>query len=91
MEKGEKFLPIGTVVMLEGGTKKLMITGFCVIPDEKKQVYDYVGCLYPEGMVSSKQHGLFNHNQCNSITNHCNQFRTTGTSCSVCIWIPFTF
>ena len=40
----EKFLPIGSVVLLKGGTKKVMITGYCMktaeYPDE---VFDYNG------------------------------------------------
>ena len=64
----EKFLPIGTVVMLKGGTKRLMITGFCMF--DKKQsnkVFDYCGCLYPEGVVSSDQIALFDHSQIKEI------------------------
>ena len=45
----EKFLPIGTVVMLKGGKKRVMVTGFCVSPDEdKNKVYDYSGYKHPE-------------------------------------------
>ena len=41
-EKKEKFLPVGTVVMLEGGTKRIMVNGFCAIdPAEPKKMYDY--------------------------------------------------
>ena len=37
----EKYLPIGSVVMLKGGTKRVMITGFCTVPNEdKEKVYD---------------------------------------------------
>ena len=32
----EKFLPIGTVVLLKNGTKRLMITGFCAVEKEKE-------------------------------------------------------
>ena len=32
----EKFLPIGTVVMLNGGAKRVMITGFCTVADDDK-------------------------------------------------------
>lgn len=60
----EKFLPIGTVVMLNGGSKRVMITGFCTIAsDDNSTMYDYCGCLYPEGVVSSDKNLLFNHNQ----------------------------
>lgn len=67
-QKYEKYLPIGSVVLLENGTKRLMITGFCVVPnDDKTKVYDYSGCLYPEGVISSEQIALFNHDQIKTI------------------------
>ena len=31
-----KYLPIGTVVMLKGGTKRVMIAGFCTIQNQKE-------------------------------------------------------
>lgn len=64
----EKYLPIGTVVMLKGGSKRAMITGFCVTGEENKEkMFDYAGCIYPEGVVSSKQILLFDHNQIEAI------------------------
>ena len=64
----EKFLPIGTVVMLKGGTKRLMITGFCMYDKGNvSKMYDYCGCLYPEGMISSDQTALFDHEQIEKI------------------------
>lgn len=66
--KYEKFLPIGSVVMLKGGKKRAMITGFCSIGEEdKNKMYDYTGCLYPEGILSSKQTLLFDHEQIDKI------------------------
>ncbi len=63
-----KFLPIGTVVLLKGGKKRLMITGFCSFDEAKKdKAYDYTGCLYPEGIISSKQMALFNHSQIEKV------------------------
>ena len=68
MEKREKFLPIGSVVLLNGGQKKIMITGFCSIAaDDKTRVYDYSGCIYPEGYLSSNQICLFDHEQIEEI------------------------
>lgn len=68
MEKGEKFLPIGTVAMLEGGTKRVMITGFCAIEGENRaKMWDYSGCVYPEGFLSSNQTCLFDHEQIKEI------------------------
>ena len=65
---GQKYLPIGTVVMLKGGSKRLMITGFCSMPtDDENEMYDYAGCMYPEGFLSSDQTALFNHEQIDKI------------------------
>lgn len=64
----EKYLPIGTVVMLKGGSKRMMITGFCCISNEEpNKTYDYTGCLYPEGFISSNQTLLFDHSQIDRI------------------------
>lgn len=64
----EKYLPIGTVVMLKGGSKRAMITGFCVTGEENKEkMFDYSGCMYPEGVISSKQILLFDHEQIEAI------------------------
>ena len=65
---GEKYLPIGTVVMLKEGSKRVMITGFCTIGGENKnKIFDYCGCLYPEGFISSNQNLLFDHSQIEKI------------------------
>ncbi len=64
----EKYLPIGTVVLLKGGSKRVMITGFCSVDSNKNDViYDYNGCVYPEGYLSSDQTCLFNHDQIDKI------------------------
>lgn len=60
----DKYLPIGSVVLLNGGNKKLMITGFCTVTNENPDVmYDYCGCIYPEGVIRSDQNCVFNHDQ----------------------------
>lgn len=44
MEK--EFLPVGSVVLLKGGTKRVMVTGFCSVDnDDTTKIYDYTGCL----------------------------------------------
>ena len=70
MEIGEKFLPLGTVVRLKNATKRVMITGFCAIAngDSEKKVWDYSGCLYPEGFIDSLKTCLFNHDQIEEIS-----------------------
>ena len=64
----EKYLPIGTVVLLKGGKKRAMITGFCSVAQENQdKIYDYSGCVYPEGYLSSNQVCLFDHDQIEKI------------------------
>lgn len=64
----EKYLPIGTVVMLKNGTKRVMITGFCAVEEKNREkIWDYSGCIYPEGFLSSNQTCLFNHEQIQEI------------------------
>lgn len=64
----EKYLPIGTVVLLKGGKKRVMIMGFCAVEENNKEkVWDYSACLYPEGVLSSTQSCLFNHDQIEKI------------------------
>lgn len=64
----EKYLPIGSVVQLKGGKKKVMISGFFSIANgEDKTVYDYSGCIYPEGILNSNELCLFNNSQIEKI------------------------
>ena len=64
----DKYLPIGSVVLLKGGKKRAMITGFCSVAQENQEkIYDYSGCVYPEGYLSSNQVCLFDHDQIEKI------------------------
>ena len=57
------YLPIGSVVLLKNGKKRVMIYGRKIKANGEEIVYDYLGCLYPEGALSSKNVILFNHEQ----------------------------
>ena len=64
----KNYLPIGTVVLLKNAKKRIMITGFYVKPDKNKDVvYDYTGCLYPEGVISSDKNLVFNHEDIDKV------------------------
>ena len=71
MNIGEKFLPIATVVMLKGGSKRLMIIGFCMETKKENQNvrFDSAGCLFPEGIIDSNEFALFNHDQIDKVYN----------------------
>ncbi len=54
----KKYLPLGSVVLLKGAEKKLIIIGRCQVCENK--VYDYSGCLFPEGYLGKEQMYVFN-------------------------------
>jgi len=57
-------LPVGSVVLLEGGEKRVMIFGVMQTDtiDENTAIdYDYIGVLYPEGNMGQEFQFLFNH------------------------------
>ena len=61
-------LPIGSVVLLKNSTKKLMIIGFAqVSASNPDKVYDYVGCVFPEGFIGPDQTFLFDSQQIDKI------------------------
>ncbi len=63
-----KILPLGSVVLLNGGTKKVMIIGYCMkTPEKPNQIYDYCGCVFPEGVLRSDVTCVFNHEQIKEI------------------------
>lgn len=64
----DKFLPIGTTVMLKGATTPLTIISYCVFPKTKKEeIYEYGGCPYPHGVLDPDEVHAFNHEQIDSI------------------------
>lgn len=65
----KNLLPIGTVVTLKGGTKKLMIFGVIqnVADGDKKGEYDYIGVPYPEGNMGQDFQYLFNHEDVDNV------------------------
>lgn len=65
----EKVLPIGTIVLLKGAKKRLMIIGYCKYKGgDTSKIYDYTGCIYPEGYLSPDTTALFDHEQIDVIT-----------------------
>ena len=68
LNKTAQLLPIGSVVMLKNGTKAVMVAGFYTSSgDNPDKVFDYSGCMYPEGMLGSDQTLLFDHDQIKEV------------------------
>lgn len=64
----KNLLPIGSVVLLKEGTKKLMIIGIKPVKeDEPNKIYDYIGVVYPEGFLGNQYNFLFNHEDINDV------------------------
>lgn len=67
-EKYKKYLPLGSVVLMNGATKRIMVTGYAATsPESGDRVWDYIGCLWPEGMVTSDKNLLFDHKDINQV------------------------
>ena len=47
-------LPIGSIVLLKGASKKIMIIGVKSTDITTNEVYDYLAVPYPEGYISDK-------------------------------------
>ena len=67
MEKID-YVPLGSVVYLKGGIKKLLIVArvINVANDGKQFFFDYGGVLYPEG-ITGDQIAYFNHDDISSV------------------------
>lgn len=60
--KIKELLPIGSIVLLKDGEKRLMINGIMQTDTGGTQKnYDYMGILYPEGHIGEGFQYLFNH------------------------------
>mgnify|MGYP001071819042 CR=1 FL=1 len=55
-------LPIGSIILLKDGEKKLMVYGVKQSDEgDNNKEYDYIGVMYPEGNIGSEYQFLFNH------------------------------
>lgn len=54
-----KLLPVGSVVLLSGAKKRLMIVGVRPTDSNTDTDYDYMGVFYPEGNMGEERY-LFN-------------------------------
>ena len=67
MNNVKELLPIGSVVVLKGGEKKLMIFGIKQTDQETGKDYDYIGVIYPEGNIGAGGQFLFDHENISEV------------------------
>lgn len=63
MENEEQYkglLPLGSVVLLKGAYKKLVVYGRKQVHIDTNKVYDYLGVVFPEGYIDPNYSFLFN-------------------------------
>lgn len=70
-----KLLPLGSVIRLKNGTKRIMICGRMVLRDFDQKMFDYCACYYPEGILDPKNLFLFQHNDIEKVyfTGYCDE------------------
>lgn len=56
MIKAIDFLPLGTVLVLRGNPRKVMVVARAVVVNqpEGRRYYDYGACLWPEGVLGDE-------------------------------------
>lgn len=62
-----ELLPIGSVVLLNESSKRVMIYGRLQKELDGDRLWDYIACLYPEGNINADHCFLFNHDQIASV------------------------
>ena len=66
--KVEELLPIGSIVLLKDGEKRLMICGVKQTNEGGKgKEFDYLGVLYPEGYIGDEFQYLFDHSDIDQV------------------------
>ena len=65
----DRFLPIGTVVLLKNSKEPLMINGYCVYEKGVKEsiMYDYGSCKFPIGVIDGNVSIAFNKEKIDKI------------------------
>lgn len=61
------YYPIGTVVVLEGGNRPLMVYGRKQTQAGSNMEWDYVACLYPEGNLGEEYNVFFQQEEISQV------------------------
>lgn len=63
-----ELLPLGSIVYLKESKVPVMIIGFCVSkPGVNNEAYDYLGCIWPMGVLDTSKNFVFNHSDIKEV------------------------
>ena len=65
--KKQELLALGSIVVLNGGYKKIMIIGRMQLQGKEEKLWDYLGVLYPEGYLGDNYKFLFNNEDISEV------------------------
>ena len=56
MNNEEKFLPLGSIILIKGSVRKMIIVGRALMQkiDNQTKYFDYACCTYPEGLIGDQ-------------------------------------
>ena len=63
----EEFLPLGSIVLLKEAKRYVVVIGYTVVEDGSKDIWDYLGCPYPMGVMDPNKNLLFNRDQIEKV------------------------
>lgn len=63
----KRLLPLGTIVKLKEETDKIMIVSRLVRKERNGEIFDYCGCLVPQGIQNPNNVVIFNHEDVNRL------------------------
>lgn len=67
MDNIKELLPIGSVVLLKDGKKRVMVIGVKQTDTSTNTEYDYLSVIYPEGYINPETVFFFNHDSIETV------------------------
>lgn len=67
MNNVKELLPIGSIVLLKEGKKKVMVFGIKQTDKATGKEYDYIGVVYPEGNLGDEFQFFFDHENIDQV------------------------
>lgn len=61
------FLPVGSVVLLKEATRPVVVIGYMMIEEGSTEIWDYLGCAYPIGVIGDQKNLLFKKDQIEKV------------------------